>query len=202
MPMIYEGRCAKCGYRSPHISEGYWSVILDEPSHEWFSDPRNERLAILGHPLEDDILKQIGHTWNSVTWGGRLLRTTEHVCKDCGNTFDSRRLDVANLCLGCLPISLFAIGIGLLIGITNHHFLSGWFAGLAAFFISSIGSDRLARAYVRNRHRDRVQEFDMPAVCSHCRSSRSVLPGARSCRNLTCPSCRESTLTIEVVGIS
>jgi len=119
MPVIYQGQCQNCQYKSPHTSGGYAAVVLDEPIQRIDSHPDDPRIVVLAHPLESQILADLGYAFTSATLAGRLLIIQEFFCKSCGNLYEVRNLGTSPV-VGCIP-SLIGGGLcGVTTGIVMH----------------------------------------------------------------------------------
>ena len=135
MTLIFEATCSACDYGSDFHSEGYFSVIVDDPSTSVHAHPEEPRLAILAHPLESMILENLGFTFTSAVLGGRMVYVKNVACKACGKMYKIRRLGAGFASLGgtgCLVMLPLSGAIGVTVGLNSKSiflgFMAGWFA--------------------------------------------------------------------------
>lgn len=200
MPVIFQGECSSCGYQSPFVSDGYYGAVIVDNSciiEKQDSDPNDERIVVLAHPLEQDIIEKYGFTYSSATLQGRYLQMHDLFCKSCGNVYETRRLAAATLIFGCLPPILIAVLLGIVIGIFQSSILDGLFGAFTASLFSWLTIDWLVGVYVRLRYAERSREFYIPRVCPKCGSRRAAIRGV-----LPCPTCRQPSMKVKTIGMS
>lgn len=200
MPLILQGKCSHCDYESPMISDGQCGgIIVSEPStiESCDVDSNDHRVAILAHPLEEQLLTKYGFTDFSVTMQGRYLIYRSHFCSSCGQVYKTRHLTAAIIPRGCVLVFILAFVAGIVIGYFTTSILIGWLGfGIAAIGLG-LGLQEILGVYVRIKFRDRAREFEIKRICLHCGSRRAATRGT-----FPCPSCQERTMKVEVVGIS
>lgn len=200
MPAIYQGKCSRCGYESPSISDvQYGGVIADEPStiKRYAVHPDDERVIVLAHPLEQHIIQEHGHSYTSATFQGRYLRFKAYFCKSCGHVYETRQLASASLVFGCFPPLLIAIIIGVTIGWLRASIADGVFAALFATVLAGTLIDWLVGVYIRLRYAHRAREFNIGRICPECGSRRTATGGT-----LPCPCCHQRLMKVRFVGMS
>ena len=199
MPVIHQGHCGSCGYKSPFYTGGYKGVIVGPPSTVEDCDNQlsGERVVILSHPCEQQIIEEHGFTYKSATFQGRLLNFTEYFCKSCGFYYKTRKLTSATLIFGCLTPIVISIVFGTAVGYYSSSIFAGLFAAYAATTLVWLLIDWLVGVYVRFRYAERAREYQIDRVCPKC-GSRSAATGG----TLPCPKCHQKAMKIKIVGMS
>jgi predicted Zn-ribbon and HTH transcriptional regulator len=202
MPPVYQGKCSNCGYETPVVPAGYVGVLLDAPIAEtWYRHPDDDCVAILGHPAESDILEELGYTQRSTVLEGRSLWFANRFCTSCGHLYQVRDLNVSASLVGCLPVVVLGVAIGIAVGIWRESTLSGLvgaaFAVLLGFFLNQYAG--IAR--MRSRHAQRARELQTEQRCPKCGSEDAVSPHSE-CSSLPCPECKEPSVQLGVAGFS
>jgi hypothetical protein len=204
MPEIYQGRCAACEAVTPMTSGFYRAVFLDEPSTSPHAHPDEPRLVILGHPIEDLVLKEVGFTSPSASLGGRLVYVEQLFCRSCGRLFEVRRLTagvVSSLgCGGCLVCLGLCIAAGVAVGLQVGGSL-GFTVGYAVTVLLLRAADWLLGAGVRRWYRERARLVETPCRCPTCGSGATVSPGG-TWDPLPCVACGQPAVQVRSVGIS
>ena len=204
MPLIYEATCSACDYGSGHQSEGYLAVIVDNPCSSPHAHPDDPRLVILGHPLEPMILEELGFTFTSAGFGGRMVYVKNVACKACGTMYEIRHLGAGSASLGgigCLVMLGMSGAIGAAVGWSRESILLGFVVGWVALMGFFVLGDAMLSPFVRWRHKDRVREFDRGPHCPKCQSKAYVSFPPRWGK-LICPKCGKQTVKVCVVAIS
>jgi predicted Zn-ribbon and HTH transcriptional regulator len=204
MAAIHQAMCAECGYESSHFEDCGLAVILDDHSPSYFADPENRQIVVLGHPLEDSILQEIGFTYQSASLQGRMMKVTPVVCQDCGTIYQIRRVfsgDNAIGLSGCLWVLVISAIIGITVGWMRQSILLGlgtiWLGAGLIFGLIDFSIDR----FVRWRFKKRVKEFDRSSGCPEC-SSKRYATSTMFWRRLPCIACGKKAVRIRMTGIS
>ena len=206
MPSMFYGQCHSCGYESPTVTdEGYGGVQLDDTSQvdvEQLHRDDHRIVIICDRPGGFDGFKPHGYSATSATFSGRYLWFHRYLCKSCGQTYETRRLDAARFSLGCLTPIVVAVGIGVA---TGFH-TSSLFLGLVTGFVSSIPSglliDWMVGHFVRLRFPKRAAEFRTKRHCPKCGSRRVVNSDLcyRPDEFIACPNCGERKMQVHREG--
>jgi predicted Zn-ribbon and HTH transcriptional regulator len=218
MPVIFQARCGRCGFHSDIFPAQYGAVWVDEPLAEGASgllagavlddaargsrlaEQPDPRLVVLAHPIEDQILKNLGYTWWSAGWSGRYVSVHRVVCRDCGTIFDRRRLAVPGT-VGCGPGCVIGLVAGLAFWLVDGSACQGLMAGYLTALVFTWAAQLLTSMAVSRRHRDRAREIAGPKSCPRC-GSRNHVGTERQPQELPCPACGEREYTVRAVGKS
>ncbi len=200
MPVIFQGQCQTCQYKSPHTSGGYAAVVVDEPVQRPDSHPDDPRIVVLAHPLESQILNDLGYTFSSATLAGRFLIIQEFFCKSCGNLYEVRKLGTSPV-VGCIPSLIGGVLCGIIAGTFTHDLGVGFITGLAVVSILEILLGWLIDPLISLWYRERAREFRTQKRCPKCGDTRGVCPGSRRAV-VPCPSCGQTSMQIKTIGIS
>ena len=200
MPVIFQGQCSFCGYKSPMISDGNCGAVIVDDSciiENYDSHPNDDRIVVLAHPIEQHIIEKYGFTYTSATLQGRYLRLQDCFCKSCGHVYETRKLGSATLIFGCLPPILIAVVLGIVTGVSRSSILDGLFGAFFAGLVSWWTIDWLVGVYVRFRYIERSREFHISRDCPKCGSRRTATGGV-----LPCPACHQRSMNVKAIGMS
>lgn len=179
------------------MSGDYGAVIVDEPTAvAHYAHPDDNRIVVLSHPIEFQILEKCGFTDTSAVLAGRFLCIEQVFCKSCGYLYEIRTLGSSKTVFGCVPPILTAVAVGIAIAIIRSNIGEGLFAASLALFPSWILIYWLVGIFVRVRYPDRAREFRIRRGCPKCGDRRISRGGT-----ISCPNCRQRSMKVKEVGM-
>lgn len=173
-------------------------MVLSNRTEATIAEVGDPHLLVLSHPVERLTLEQAGHTWNSATREGRLVVVRYEICLHCGTR--NQRRSLAEPTQGCFTASAVGLAAGIAFGVWSGSIWKAWIASAAALFVATFVHQHAAAAYMRMQFRERAAKVAEPTTCTGCGSAR--LEKLRTDRTFPCPTCKDMTLSIHVIGMS
>jgi ribosomal protein L37AE/L43A len=205
MPAIYQGRCTICDAVTPTTSGFYQALFVDEPAGPRHGHPDDPHLVVLAHPIEALILEEFGCTYESASWGGRLVQVHEVFCRSCGQMFEIRRLNAGMSVFGCLGLSavaaVTAVGLGIFVGRNWVGYVAGWVTWLATWLLLFTTVDSGIGWYIRKRYSERAARVATPSCCPQCGSRRYARVKSFWSR-VPCTACGQRAVRFHLVAFS
>lgn len=153
-------------------------------------------LVPLPHPIESHALDAAGATWNDAAIHGRLLYIHNLVCIECGTQNTTATLHTGGTgCVAGLACAALAIACNV-IWFNLHPLIE-----IAFVYIALFAPLFLIDRYVRIRYSQNAEPHKT-ASCIQCGGSELTSLASARKRPLTCPRCKQLTMTIEIAGRS
>jgi DNA-directed RNA polymerase subunit RPC12/RpoP len=199
VPKVYQATCASCGYESPLTAGFYRGIVVDDVATipEWAKHQDVERLAVLTHPAEQDVLDAIGYSDSKATFSGRVVDVDIVFCHGCGELYEVRRIGIMPG-IGCST----AVATGIVAGVVLSFYMRlviAFSSGIAAALIVFFFIERAMLSYVRRRFYNKNREFFTETKCPRCGCEPSEIEKGRL---ISCPKCHRRAMAVNAVGWS
>jgi hypothetical protein len=208
LPRIFQGICKDCGYESGQWSDRNIAVLLGRDNAALSlavnqvpasGDTGGLCLFVLPHPGEHRALERTGLTLDGATRLGRMVRLTTVVCRECGATYQRRRLCTSIGSTGCM----IGLGASLISGIGAGVCRRSFEVGVLAFcgvMVLATAVIELIEWCLLQRFRARAWALRRARNCPKCGSDWAQ--AICRYRLVPCPNCKRRRVRFRMVARS